>query len=350
VILCPGGRSLPKSGSDGGGFELARSLHHSLTAPIVPALVPLLLPAGHWITSLSGLALRGKRPELRSFHQIRRLLLRHRQHARQHVGPDMATRILVPLVQDMRAGSGGIDQCCIRRITARTVGQKMAELIGQPVLIENRAGAAGTIGAEFVAKGVPDGHLLLVAGPGSVAVAPLLFPKLGYDPLRDFAPISLIATGPNVLVVHPALPVKNVKDLVALARQQPGQMNYASVGPGSIQHLAGESFNLLAGVKTVHVPYKGSSPAGLDLMAGAVWFTRLVNGRDEMTYAETLDDFGYDDLMQIDMGEPEKDSDRPDTPIGHDNLCRLQGARSASRATSERITTLQSARHVATAC
>lgn len=157
-------------------------------------------------------------------------------------------------------------------ILGRIVAARMQEQMGQSVVIENRPGASGNIAAEQVAKAAPDGYTIYLAQIAAVAISPPLFPKLGYDPLRDFAPISLIATGPNVLVVHPSLPVKNVKDLIALARQQPGQMNYASVGPGSIQHLAGESFNLLAGVKTVHVPYKGSSPAGLDLMAGQVAF------------------------------------------------------------------------------
>jgi len=157
-------------------------------------------------------------------------------------------------------------------ILGRIVASRMQEQMGQPVVLDNRPGASGNIAAEIVAKAAPDGYTIYLAQIAAVAISPSLFPKLGYDPLRDFAPISLIATGPNVLVVHPSLPVKTVKDLIALARQQPGQMNYASVGPGSIQHLAGESFNLLAGVKTVHVPYKGSSPAGLDLMAGQVAF------------------------------------------------------------------------------
>jgi tripartite-type tricarboxylate transporter receptor subunit TctC len=157
-------------------------------------------------------------------------------------------------------------------ILGRIVAARMQEQMGQTVVIENRPGASGNIAAELVSKATPDGYTIYLAQIAAVAISPSLFPKLGYDPVRDFAPISLIATGPNVLVVHPSLPVKNVKDLIALARQQPGQMNFASVGPGSIQHLAGESFNLLAGVKTVHVPYKGSSPAGLDLMAGQVAF------------------------------------------------------------------------------
>lgn len=157
-------------------------------------------------------------------------------------------------------------------ILGRIVAARMQEQMGQTVVIENRPGASGNIAAGLVAKAAPDGYTIYLAQIAAVAISPSLFPKLGYDPLRDFAPISLIATGPNVLVVNPSLPVKNVKELIALARRQPGEMNYASVGPGSIQHLAAESFNLLAGVKTVHVPYKGSSPAGLDLMGGQVAF------------------------------------------------------------------------------
>ncbi len=157
-------------------------------------------------------------------------------------------------------------------ILGRIVAARMQDFLGQPVVIDNRPGASGNIAAEIVAKAAPDGYTIYLAQIAAVAISPSLFPKLAYDPLRDLAPISLIAAGPNLLVVHPALPVKNVKDLIALARAQPGQMNYASVGPGSIQHLAGESFNLAANVKTVHIAYKGSSPAGIDLMAGQVSF------------------------------------------------------------------------------
>ncbi|MFN7751356.1 MAG: Bug family tripartite tricarboxylate transporter substrate binding protein [Pseudomonadota bacterium] len=157
-------------------------------------------------------------------------------------------------------------------ILGRIVAARMQEFLGQPVVIENRPGASGNIAAEFVARAPADGYTIYLAQIVAVSISPSLFAKLPYDPVRDFAPVSLIATGPNLLVVHPALPVKSVKDLVALARSRPGEMNFASVGPGSIQHLAGEQFNLAAGVKTVHVPYKGSSPAGIDLMAGQVSF------------------------------------------------------------------------------
>ena len=171
--------------------------------------------------------------------------------------PSKPLRIVVPFPP-----GGGVD------LTARTVGQKMAELIGQPVVIENRAGAAGTIGAEFVAKGVPDGHLLLVAGPGSVAVAPLLFPKLGYDPLRDLAPVTMLVTMPFIVVAHPSMPVRNARELIAWAKANPGKVNMASGGAGTGQHLAGELFNLMAGIRTVHVPYKGTAPAIADIIGG----------------------------------------------------------------------------------
>ncbi|MCX7198859.1 MAG: tripartite tricarboxylate transporter substrate binding protein [Proteobacteria bacterium] len=171
--------------------------------------------------------------------------------------PSKPIRIVVPFPP-----GGGVD------LTARTVGQKMAALVGQPVVIENRAGAAGTIGAEFVAKGVPDGHLLLVAGPGSVAVAPLLFPKLGYDPLRDLAPVTMLVTMPFIVVAHPSIPVRNARELIAWAKANPGRVNMASGGAGTGQHLAGELFNLMAGIKAVHVPYKGTAPAIADIIGG----------------------------------------------------------------------------------
>ncbi len=171
--------------------------------------------------------------------------------------PSKPIRIVVPFPP-----GGGVD------LTARTVGQKMAEIIGQPVVVENRAGAAGTIGAEFVAKGVPDGHLLLVAGPGSVAVAPLLFPKLGYDPLRDLAPVTMLVTMPFIVVAHPSMPVRNARELIAWAKANPGKVNMASGGAGTGQHLAGELFNVMAGIRTVHVPYKGTAPAIADIIGG----------------------------------------------------------------------------------
>ncbi len=171
--------------------------------------------------------------------------------------PSKAVRIVVPFPP-----GGGVD------LTARTVGQKMADYLGQPVVIDNRAGAAGTIGAELVAKAPPDGYTLLVAGPGSVAVAPLLFPKLGYDPLRDLAPVTMLVTMPYIVITHPSVPAKNAKELIALAKANPGKLNMASGGAGTGQHLAGELFNVMAGIKMVHIPYKGTAPAIADIMGG----------------------------------------------------------------------------------
>lgn len=162
------------------------------------------------------------------------------------------------------APGGGTD------IIGRIVAQKMSEALGHQVLVDNRGGAAGQLAAEVVAKAAPDGYTLMMGHIAALSVLPSLVPRLAYEPLRDFAPISLVATGPNLLVVHPSLPVKAVKDLVALAKARPGQMRYASSGAGSIQHLAGELFKLQAGVDMLHVPYKGSGQALIDLIAGHV--------------------------------------------------------------------------------
>ena len=176
-------------------------------------------------------------------------------HAQNY--PIKPVRIVVPF-----PAGGGVD------LTARTVGQKLAEYLGQQVVIDNRAGAAGTIGAEHVAKSAPDGYTLLVAGPGSVAVAPLLFPKLGYNPLKDLAPVTMLVTMPYIIVAHPSVPAKNAAELIALARGNPGKLNMASGGAGTGQHLAGEYFNVLAGIKMIHIPYKGTAPAIADIMGG----------------------------------------------------------------------------------
>ncbi len=171
--------------------------------------------------------------------------------------PTKPVRIVVPF-----PAGGGVD------LTARTVSQKLTDYLGQQVVIDNRAGAAGTIGAEHVAKSAPDGYTLLVAGPGSVAVAPLLFPKLGYNPLKDLAPITMLVTMPYIIVAHPSVPAKNAAELIALAKANPGKLNMASGGAGTGQHLAGEFFNVLAGIKMIHIPYKGTAPAIADIMGG----------------------------------------------------------------------------------
>ena len=153
-------------------------------------------------------------------------------------------------------------------ILARTLAQKMTESWGQQVLVDNRPGAAGTIGAAVVAKSPPDGYTLLMAALASQAVAPSLFRSLPYDAERDFAPISNVAELALVVVVNPSLPVKNVKELIALAKARPGQLNYGSGGNGSSQHLATELFSMKAGIKMVHIPYKGSPLVLGDLISG----------------------------------------------------------------------------------
>lgn len=154
-------------------------------------------------------------------------------------------------------------------VIARLVGQKLSEALGQPVVIENRPGAGATIASDYAAKAAPDGYTLFMSTIANT-INTSLYAKLPFDFARDFAPISLVATVPNVLVVNPAVPAKDLKELIALAKSKPGEINFASSGSGSSIHLSGELFNLVAGVKTVHVPYKGSAPAVTDLIGGQV--------------------------------------------------------------------------------
>lgn len=154
-------------------------------------------------------------------------------------------------------------------IVARIVAQKLGEQLGQQVIIDNRAGAGGNLGAELAAKAVADGYTLFMGTPAH-AINTGLYRKLNYDLTRDFAPVSQVTSGQYVVVVHPSLPVKSVKELVALARAKPGQLNYASAGSGNATHLAGELFNSATGVRLVHVPYKGNGPAVTDLVGGQV--------------------------------------------------------------------------------
>jgi len=155
-------------------------------------------------------------------------------------------------------------------VVARVISQKLSEWWGQAVTVENRAGATGTIGADAVAKSPADGYTLIMGHVNSHAIAPNLFAKLPYDPIRDFAAVAYVGYVPNVLAVHPSINVKSVKELVALLKANPGKYNYASSGNGSTQHLAGELFKQLTGTNIVHVPYKGSGDAIKDLLAGVV--------------------------------------------------------------------------------
>jgi tripartite-type tricarboxylate transporter receptor subunit TctC len=172
--------------------------------------------------------------------------------------PTKSVRIVVPY-----APGGNTD------FTARVIATKLTDVLGQQVVVENRPGGGTNIGSDLVAKAPADGYTLLMGG-ASNAINMSLYQKLPYDTLRDFAPVILCVKGANVLSVHPSLPAKNVKELIALAKAQPGKLNYASSGLGSSNQMAGELFKLMAGVNIVHVPYKGNSPALTDTIGGQV--------------------------------------------------------------------------------
>jgi tripartite-type tricarboxylate transporter receptor subunit TctC len=179
-------------------------------------------------------------------------------HASAQPYPARAVRMVVPFPP-----GGGTD------IVARVMGQKLSELWGQPVVMDNRPGATTVLAAEIVAKAPPDGYTLFVT-PVPFSIVPSLQPKLPFDPLADFEPAALFNTAPLVFVVNLRVPAKSVKELIALAKAKPGVLNFGSSGTGSSNHLAGELFNAMAGVKIVHVPYKGSPPALIDLVGGHV--------------------------------------------------------------------------------
>ena len=160
------------------------------------------------------------------------------------------------------ATGGGVD------ITARVIAGKLSESLGQQFIVDNRPGASGNIATEIVARAAPDGYTLLMGTIAPLAINPSLYGNLPFDPVRDLAPVSRAADSTNVLVVHPSLPVTNVKTLIAFAKARPGELNYGSAQTGSAGHLAGELFNTMAGVRMVHVPYKGGAPAMIDLISG----------------------------------------------------------------------------------
>jgi tripartite-type tricarboxylate transporter receptor subunit TctC len=162
------------------------------------------------------------------------------------------------------APGGGTD------IVARAIAPKMSEILGQSIIIENKSGAAGTIGADLVAKSNPDGYTLLMGHSNSNAIAPFVLTKVPYDPATDFTPITYLGYVPNVLVVKSSLPVNSVAQLISLAKANPGQMTYGSSGIGSTQHLAGALFSKIAGIQINHVPYKGSGQAIIDLLGGQI--------------------------------------------------------------------------------
>ena len=153
---------------------------------------------------------------------------------------------------------------------ARIVADKMSKTLGQQIVIENRGGAGGTIATRTVARSAPDGYTLVLGGTGTLAINPTLYANAGYDPRKDFAPVGLIATSALVVLVHPSIAAQSIKELVALAKRDPGKLNYASAGPGSGIHLAAELFASMAGIKLTHIPYRGSAPALNDLIGGHV--------------------------------------------------------------------------------
>ena len=176
-----------------------------------------------------------------------------------HDYPIKSLRLIVPFPP-----GGGND------ILARAVGQRLSEVVGQQIIVDNRGGAGGLIGAELAAKAVPDGYTIFLASIGNLAFTPALRARLPYDPVRDFAPVTLVATSAFIMVVNPAVPAKSVKELIALAKARPGTLNYASAGQGSSLHMTGEIFKLATATDLVHVAYKGSAPALTDLIAGQV--------------------------------------------------------------------------------
>ena len=182
--------------------------------------------------------------------------------------PTKAARLIVPFPP-----GGGTD------LLARAIGHGLAEKWGQQVIVDNRPGAATNIGTEFVARSAPDGYTMLMASVGHAANISL-YKQLGYHPVKSFEMVTLVAVAPSLLVVTPSLPVKSVKELIVLAKVRPAELNYGSFGGGTSPHLAGELFNILAGIKTAHVPYKGSGPALTSVISGEtqILFSTILSG------------------------------------------------------------------------
>jgi len=201
-------------------------------------------------------------------------------------------------------------------IIARTVGQKMSDILKQPVIIDNRGGQGGVLGTDYVAKAAPDGYTIAVSSAGALAISPSM-EKVAYETLKDLAPVTLVATVPEMLVVAKNVPANNMAELVALAKSKPGKLNFASSGPGSLPHLAGELFKLTAGIQIAHVPYRGAAPAVNDLVGGQV----------EMVFLDLpvlLPQIKGGNLKPIAVGAPHRAPSAPDVPttteVGMPNL------------------------------
>ena len=155
-------------------------------------------------------------------------------------------------------------------IVGRVIADKMSQLLGQGIVVDNRAGAGGTFGTKLVARSDPDGYTILLGYTGTLAIGPSLYKNVGYDPRKDFAPIGMIGNAPNSLVVHPSFPVATVAELIAFAKEHPGKVNFGSAGAGTVSHITGEYFARAAGIKLQHIPYKGTGPALTDLLGGHI--------------------------------------------------------------------------------
>lgn len=176
----------------------------------------------------------------------------------QGVYPNRPVRLIMPYP------AGG----SVNDVLGRALAQRLAEPLGHQVIFDNRAGAAGTVGTELVARSPADGYTLLLATTGPMSIAPFVYRKLGYDPLRDLTPVALVAIAPYIFVVHPSLPAKTIPELIALAKRRPGELLFASAGTGSTPHLCTELLMSMTGIKMTHLPYKGGAPAMIDTVAG----------------------------------------------------------------------------------
>ena len=210
--------------------------------------------------------------------------------------PNRPVRWIVPF-----APSGPTD------LLSRAVAEKISQRLGQPFVVDNRPGAGGNIGAEVVSKSAPDGYVLMIGHVGTHAINATLYPKLAFDPVRDFTPITLIATLPLALVVHPSVPAKSVKDLIAHAKAHPGELNFASAGNGGPTHLTGELLKSAAGIDIVHVPYKGNAAALTDLVAGRVqmMFRNLLTSLPHVRAGK---------LRAVGISSPKRTPQAPDLP------------------------------------
>jgi tripartite-type tricarboxylate transporter receptor subunit TctC len=216
--------------------------------------------------------------------------------ARAQDYPSQPVRFVVPF-----APGGTTD------VLARLVGEKLSASLGQQFVVDNQAGAGGNIGTAQVAKAKPDGYTLLMGTVGTHAINASIYPRLPYDPIKDFAPVTLVATVPNVLVVNPEVPANSVAELILLAKEKPGELNFASSGNGTSIHLSGELFKSMTGVDMVHVPYKGSGPAVVDLLGGQVqmMFDNLPSSAPQITAGK---------LRPLGVTSKERSPTLPDVP------------------------------------